>query len=390
METRRPDNRVRPTICLVEPCHSHEEVLFPLVELLRDDYDVAVLAPQSLLDVDLLSRTRGLYRAIPFEWNQRDSKWRRLLRLPGKYLQIRRLVKALQPELVLFNSTYTWLDLLLIVVLFGFVPKAQIIHEFQVFLRPGMRWLYARFDLNLVISEEVCESIRRSHPDYPDLDYVLPIFFAGFEAACAQTPRRAVAAADERLALGVFGSVDKTRRNYEGLFQSLTAWKQSGRPNCFCVEIVGKLPSEYRALIRERGLEPIVRYSEAFVPFEELFETLRRVDVVLFLIDASVRDCDVYNRLKITGSSTLIKGFRKVCAASRDFRVDASLADKCLFYEGTHLEQLFDDIASGRVSRKAIKALEARYDRDVHLTAEAQRQRLVSALARASGRLSGS
>jgi hypothetical protein len=380
----------KPGICLIEPCHSHEEVLFPLIELLRDDYDVAVLAPQSLLNVDLLSRTRGLYRAIPFEWNQRSAKWRRLLSLPGKYLKIRRLVKALRPDFVLFNSTYTWLDLLLIVTLFDFLPKAQIIHEFQVFLRPGMRWFYKQFNLNLVISEEVFESVRRTHPEYAGLDYVLPIFFTGFEAACARATGEESAASGAPMVLGVFGTVDKTRRNYEGLFQSLTAWKQAGRPHCFCVEIVGKLPAEYRALIRERGLEPLVRYSESFVPFEEMFETLRRVDVVLFLIDASVRDCDVYNHLKITGSSTLIKGFRKVCAVSRDFRVDALLADKCLFYEGAQLERLFEDIASGRVNREAIRALETRYERDAILTAGAQRARLVAALARASGRLSDS
>jgi glycosyltransferase involved in cell wall biosynthesis len=374
----------KPRICLIEPCHSHEEVLFPLVELLSDDYDVSVLAPQSLLDVDLLSRTKHLYASFPIRWNQKASKWSRLVRLPGKYWQIRRLVDSIRPELVLFNSTYTWLDLLLIVCLFSHLPKAQIIHEFHPILRPGMKWLYRRFGLNLVISDEVFKYLCEKHTGHRYLDYFLPIYFSAFEEACRHEPQ--VKRGDgEPLRLGVFGSVDKTRRNYDGLFQSLAAWSRSGRKACFQIHLVGKLPVEYREFIREHRIEHLVQYSETFVPFEEMFKILRDVDIVLFLIDSSVRDCDIYNRYKITGSSTLIKGFKKVCASSRDFRVDASLADKCIYYDGAQLEQVFSQIESGVINRDGLCAMESRYAGDAYLQKEQQQARLVSALRRLSG-----
>jgi hypothetical protein len=374
----------KPKICLVEPCHSHEEVLFPLIELLRDDYDVTVLAPQSLLDVDLLSRTRALYRAVPFTWDQKATKWRRLLRLPGKYLQIRRLIASSRPDLVLFNSTYTWVDLLLIACLFGHLPKAQIVHEFQPFLRPGMRWLYNRFGLSLVISEEVFDYVSKRHPNYPSLDYFLPIYFSAFEQACRHEAP-AEKGAEKPLQLGVFGSVDKARRNYDGLLQSLAAWSRLGRKACFQIHLVGKLPAEYRDFIRANRIEHLVRYSDTFVPFDAMFETLQSVDIVLFLIDASVRDCDVYNRYKITGSSTLIKGFKKVCASSRDFRVDATLTDTCVYYDGAQVEQLFAQIESGQITRDLIRAMEARYAGAEYLQKGRQQARLVGALRRLSG-----
>jgi hypothetical protein len=126
----------------------------------------------------------------------------------------------------------------------------------------------------------------------------------------------------------------------------------------------------------------VVRHYEEFVSFEEMFRVLRTVDIVLFLVDSSVRDCAVYNRYKITGSSTLIKGFRKACAASRDFQIDEILADKCFYYDGSHIEELFDALANGSINREAVRKMEARYDGMTILSREEQKKRLVGALKR--------
>ena len=368
-----------PRICLVEPCHSHEEVLLPLIDLLHEDYEVHVIAPQSLLDVDLLRRTRHLYTAVPLDWNQRTPRWRRILSMPGKYRQIRRLVAAIGPEVVVFNSTYKLPDLLLIAAFFRDIPKAQIIHEFQAFLKPGMRLFYNAFDMNLLISEEVYSYVTGHHPAYRALDYFLPISFGAFAAASApDVPAQSDIA--PVLQLAVFGSAGGHRRNYAGLLNSLASWLRDGRPPGFILHLVGELPEEYRCFIRDHQLEPVVRYYDSFVPFEELFRVLRKVDIVLFLIDATVRDCAVYNRYKITGSSTLIKGFGKACASSRDFRVDASLVDQCFFYAGDRVEELFEAIADGRINRSTVSGLAARASDKALFTREAQRDRLVRAL----------
>jgi glycosyltransferase involved in cell wall biosynthesis len=369
----------RPAICLVEPCHSHEEVLLPLIDLLHEDYEVHVIAPQSLLDVDLLRRTRHLYTAIPLDWNQRAPRWRRLLCMPGKYRQIRRLVEGIRPELVIFNSTYELPDLLLIAAFFRGVPKAQLIHNFQYFLKPGMRLIYDAFDLNLVISEEVHGYVTGHHPEYRSLEYVLPISFSAFESARA-TDLPAQPAADPALHLAVFGSAGGHRRNYAGLLNSLAAWSPGDRPPGFVLHLVGELPEDYRSFIRDHHLDPVVQYYDAYVTFEELFRVLHKVDIVLFLIDATVRDCAVYNRYKITGASTLIKGFGKACASSRDFRVDASLVDQCCFYESDRVEELFEAIADGRINPRTVRGLEAHATGKPLFSREAQRDRLLRAL----------
>ena len=371
----------KPKLCLVEPCHSHAEVLLPQIDLLHDDYDLYVIAPQSLLDQDILSKTSHMYQGIPVRWNQWSSRLRRLFRMPGKYRDIRYIVDSLRPELVLFNSTYRAIDLILLANYFQGIRKAQIIHNFQSFLRPGMRWLYDQFDLNLVISEEVHEYIVGHHPEYRSLNYFLPIYFGSFEPSRGGVSEP-LSRTDSPLQIGVFGSVNEDRRNYDGLLRSLAAWRRSHGTAHFVLHLVGRLPVEHREFIASHDLGDMVRYYDTFVPFEEMFRVLRGVDVVMFLIDSTVRHCNEYNRYKISGASTLIKAFRKACAASRDFRIDATLADKCFFYDGSRVEQFFQSIANGTITKATVRMIEARFGTVGVLSREIQKSRLLDALKR--------
>jgi glycosyltransferase involved in cell wall biosynthesis len=370
----------KPKICLVEPHSEHEEVLAPLIDLLYEDYDIYVIAPRELLKADLLSGMSHRFEGIPFEWSQKSSKLRRLLRMPGKYRDIRRIIDSIQPDAVLFNSSYKALDMLLIAWHLRGVRKAHIIHNFQYFLRWGMSWIYRQFDLGLVISEEVYSYVVGKHPQYRTLDYFLPIYFDSIRAL--PRPVDPSAKPDDLFHLGVFGVLHQDRRNYDGLFKSLAEWRQSGRETNFMVHLVGSAPPRYRDLIARHDLGGMVRCYDSFVPFEEMHRILRGIDLVLFLIDNSVPNGQFYNRYKISGTSCLVKGFRKACACSRDFPVDAVLADKCFFYDGAHVEQLFEGIANGTITKAAIRKMESLYADATILSRDYQKTRLLSAIQR--------
>ncbi len=371
----------RPRICIVEPCHSHEEVVLPLVDLLRDDWEVHVAAPDSLLTVDLLRDTRGIYAAHSVRWDQRRPRWRRLADMPRKYRELRRIVDEVRPEFVVFNSTYGFADLACIVHAFRGVRKAQVIHNADVFARaPARRWA-AEFDLNLVLSEEVHAHLVASGGAIPGLDHVLPIVFESFEALNPADP--APGGDVGPLRLGVFGSVDASRRNYRGLLDRLAAWRRPGRACGFTIDIVGAAPAWLLESVVRHGLDDVVRCGAGFVPFADLFRILRRTDLVLFLVDASVDDCARYNRTKITGSSTLVKAFRRASIASNDFRLDAVLADACVRHDGDRIDDVFEAIASGRLTRADARAMERTHDANPALSREAQKTRLAAALRRA-------
>ncbi len=369
----------KPSICLIEPCHSHEEVLFPVIDYLRAEYDVHVLAPQSLLDVDLLNRTRHLYNALPFPWRQNASRLQRLLQMPRKYRFMRRLVASIDPEIVLFNSTHNTAERLMIATFFKGVRKAQIVHKFTHYLRPGMKWLYRCFDVSLVISEDVHKYITGLYSSYDSLAYFLPLSFEGFEDALSNGQKEQ-SGNGEVLQLGVIGSIESRRRNYEGLLRSLANWHARGKAPKFRIHLIGKAPTGYQDMIEQEGLCKWVKYYDRFVSFEEMFSILRRLDLVLFLIDRNVADCELYNRYTIPCTSIWVNSFHKACAASRDFRLDERLKDKCIFYEGSRVEQLFESIENGSVNRELLGEMESRYASDTSLSRDEQKQRLVRAL----------
>ncbi len=368
-------------ICLIEPFHSHEEVLSPLIELLHEDFDVHVIAPQSLFEVDLLARTKHFYTPVSLRRNRNGSLVERLLKRPSEYREIRRLVDSIDPVCVLFNSTYGAFDLLMIASCFKGIRKAQIIHNFQIFLKPGMRWIYDQFDLNLVISEEVQQYVVAHHPEYRSLDYVLPIFFEDFGSVCL-AEGESIQEMTSILELSVIGSVDKSRRNHQGLLDRLAVWNNESRSPQFHLNLIGKVPAEERDFIISHKLAPVIRYYEKFVTFEEMFRVLRNSDIVLFLIDSTVKDCAIYNRYKISGSSTMIKCFKKVSASSHDFKVDGLLADKCIYYPGDHVEKLFEAIERGDIDKSKIRRMEAGFDSLRIFSREEQKRRLLAALNR--------
>ena len=363
-------------------------MLFPLIELLRGDYEVHVIAPTALLEVDLLKDTRHLYTAWPMERSYLSTPWRGLAGLAGKYRAIRRMVGEIEPEFILFNSTYRRFERLLIALHLRRFPKGQVIHEFQHLLKFGGHWLYDRFDVNLVISEQVFAYVRTHHPEFARLDYVLPIFFEGFlEAVGDSEPSQS--GDGSPIKLGVFGSIDGWRRNYRGLLDAIWATTSDSADPRYRVFLVGKAPAWLQEEIREHRSGSVVQTYPEFVPFKRMFELLAEVDLVLFLIDGSVSNSQFYNRHKISGTSTLMKAFENVAACSTEFLVDESLADRCFFYEGADLQSLLTLINEGKLTRSDIAARLLSAAEPSGMSFEDQRTKLVGLVARAIEKRAG-
>lgn len=369
-------------VAIIEPAHSHEEVILPQIELLQGSFKLSVIAPQSLLDVDLLSRTAHLYHPYAFRTVDARSRVRKGLGKLRNYFAIGEVIKQINPDVIIFNSTYSLPEVALIHCLFKKYRKIQIIHEFQKFLPAPARWLYQAFDVNLVISEQVHRYITKNHREFSDLDYFLPIFFDSFlvngncGGSLPQEP-------DPYLKLGVFGSIDDDRRNYRGLLDALRSLGIPLEKARFRVYLVGKSPLGVQAYINKHNLQGAVEYYTEFVSFRKMFDLFNEMDIVLFLIDRDVKTYRNYNRYKISGTSSLIKAFRKAGAASTDFLVDASLSDKCFYYDGTDIKSLLRQIDEGHITAEDVRLKTEKYDQERMFSFVSQQARLVSALQRA-------
>ncbi len=366
-------------VAIIEPNHSHEEVILPQVELLKSRYEIAVVAPSSLLENELLRDTSGTYQGYPFKLTRFRSRLLRAAALPFKYLAIRRIIERVAPHIIIFNSTYTLAEVALIAFLFRSYKKIQIIHNFKQFLSFFGKYLYRRFSANLVISDDVWRYITQRHPEFSTLDFFLPIFFDSFMAEKRGNAKRG-ASGCRVVKLGVFGSIEPRRRNYYGLLEALARLDRVTAESTLHVYLVGKAPPEIIDFITQHQLQNIVTIYHAFVPFHEMFRLLEEVDAVLFLIDSQVAYADQYNRYKISGTSTLMKAFKKVGCTSTDFRIDECLADACWTYEGDQIEHFLNRILDGTLTVETLRMKAMAYDGLRDLMYERQQERLVSVI----------
>ena len=378
---RRPGAPARPRLCLVEPRHSHEEVLSPLIGALAEDFDLHVHAPRSLLALDLLQAQAGQFRARPFRWEQSAPRLRRAAQLPGLYRRLRREIDEIEPDLVLFNSVHDAADLLFIALAFRGVRKVQVVHDFRLFMRPGLRALYGQFDHNLVLSDDVLDYMCRHHQEFGRLDYYLPLHYEPFRSTGPQSSGEQTGP----LELVVLGSTDLRRRNYVGLLDGLGAagFRDSTAP--IRVEFVGRASAQLKAKVAANRLEGCVRLHDAFVPFEEMFATLKRADLLLFLVDETTENVFSYNRLQTSCSSIWARAFEKVCVSSKALKIDKKLEDKCFFYDGSEIAQFLRRVGDGEIGREAIEAKRRRFREDGMPSRELERARLVSLLLRVAG-----
>ncbi len=354
----------------------------PQVELLRSHFDVHVVAPESLLAEDLLRGTSHLYTSWPCRQAPRGSHARRALTTPPIYFAIADVIHQIKPDVILFNSTYTLPEVALVAQLFRKYRKVQIIHNFQKFLSRSARWLYRSFDANLVISEQVQRYIVKNHPQFADLDYFLPVFFDSFVSrdsgrVSLPEPRGG------QLVLGVFGSIERHRRNYEGLLDALRDLPLGGDEPRFQLHVTGRPPSWLTEHILSHGLQDRINCYSSRPTFAEMFYLLEHTDLVMFLIDNNIEYADYYNRYKITGTSTLLKAFKKAGISSTDFAVDSSLADKCFYYQGADVGAILKQVASGAITPDQVRDKTALYEGEELFSFEYQRERLLSTLNRA-------
>ncbi|GHV70278.1 hypothetical protein AGMMS49928_17450 [Spirochaetia bacterium] len=108
------------------------------------------------------------------------------------------------------------------------------------------------------------------------------------------------------------------------------------------------------------GLESIVKTYTEYVPGGEMLETVKNADAIAFLVDKSIgENCRIYNRYKATGSSVFCLSFGIPCIVSDDFVLDCGLEKKAILYHGSHIETVFEDIMTGKISKEDFKRLKA-------------------------------
>ena len=391
MNRSRGATLARPRILIIEPNGHHQVVLGPQVELLKEDFAITVAAPREVLDSDLMQSYRGMFDAVLLASYRRPriAAFEFVARIFVHVRRYARLVAAVQRgsyRCLVFNTVSGPSHVRIIRRLFTGLPKVHVMHNGQLYLPPKRRKLLRVFNRNVVISEDVQRNLAKllDINVETELDYFLPIFF--------DTVLRSMSHADldasypvgqNTVNIGVVGSVVPQRRNYDGLFRSLTGARDvlAGAP--FRIHLLGRIPSFYSRLIRVLDIgEHLVTYGER-LPFTALFSLVGRMDLLAFLIDRNVPNSQYYNRTKISGVSLILKAFCKPALSSTDFEMDSAWKAATFFYPEDRIEEFLTAIARGEITKASIAGRAANFRVPVYMSFEEQRRRYAGLIAAA-------
>jgi hypothetical protein len=183
--------------------------------------------------------------------------------------------------------------------------------------------------------------------------------------------------------IGIVGSIVPQRRNYDGLFRSLADAREALAGAPFRIHLLSNIPSAYACLISDLEVgEHLVTYDHR-LPFQALFSLVERIDLLAFLIDRTVPNSEHYNRTKISGTSSILKAFRKPALSSTDFEVDRAWNDATFYYPEDHIENFLTAVARGEITKVTIARRAANIQVPHYMRFEEQRSNYVALVASA-------
>lgn len=379
----------RPQILIIELNVLHEEVLAPQIELLKEDFAITVAAPREVLDCDLIKAYRGVFDSVVLASHRRPriaaiELVARVVIHIHRYARLAAAVRRGAYRCLVFNTVSGPAHVRIIRRLFTGLPKVHVIHNGQLYLAPKRRKLLRTFQRNVVISEDVKRKFSEmlGGAGGNELGYFLPIFF---DTALSSMSRADLAASypvgQDMVNIGVVGSIVPQRRNYDGLFRSLAEARDALAGAPFRIHLLSRIPSSYARLIRDVDIgEHLVTYEQR-LPFTALFSLVERMDLLAFLVDRNVPNSQHYNRTKISGTSSILKAFRKPALSSTDFKVDSAWKAATFFYPGDRIEEFLTAIARGEITKASIASCAANLRVPAYMSLEEQRRNYAGLIA---------
>jgi hypothetical protein len=345
-------------IALVQFYQYHEEVLAPQIGFLLPEHELFVAAPREIFKNDYILVFGSSIKRVIFK----DRKYTKyILNIPYriasiiiKYIQLFLAVKRNNIEIIIYNTINKYFHLLFIKILFKKRKNIHIIHNAQMFKTEKAIKSLSLFKINILLSFDVYNYFISKHikgMNKAIFDWFLPslndsIFYSDFtENDILST---------NKINIVIPGSVDDSRRNYNGLLDILCSMKDKPLP--FRIILLGKTPPDKQKLIYDMKLEHIIKNFDEYIPGKLMLYIIKNSDAIAFLVDKTI-NCQIYNTYKTTGTSIFCLSFGIPCIVSDNFILDSGLKDRAIVYPDNRIDFVFNDIINGKLTKDHFQAL---------------------------------
>jgi hypothetical protein len=348
-------------IALVQFYSYHEEVLAPQINFLLPDNELYIAAPKDAFSNDYI---RPFHNSIKkFTFNDKKYNNRLVYDIPlrifsilYKYFQLYIFIKKEDIKLLIFNTINKQFHFKLIRFYFRNVDKIHVIHNAQLFTTKRTIKALAMFKKNLFISIDVLNFYQKKFPhiDKKNINW----FFPGLNNLISSNKDEKNYCKD-KIVIVVPGSVDCKRRNYEGLIDFLQKLDLKNVP--FHIIFLGKISMDNQKMLINKGVNHIIETYTEYIPGKTMLHIIKNADAIAFLIDSSIgANATLYNKYKATGTAAFCLSFGIPCITSNDYTLNYGLENKAVVYEGSHIETVFNDIITGKLSKAYFKELRER------------------------------
>lgn len=251
------------------------------------------------------------------------------------------LMRTLKPKLVFLNTGQgNRVRLLTLRLMFDKTPMAALHHNPQKLMGSSsqnmINWHLKKY---LVLADYIEDALKGHLAEGIQVMSSYPIFFEE-QAVLAPKLKDDLERLESRtggdIRIGIVGAMDQSRRDYDGLYEALKKLGDRVPKNLrFC--FLGDATKPQALALRNKFLSLSCRdqfeFNDGFLPYSELFERVRKVDVIMPLLHPNLVYFDEYKDFKITGAYLWGLCYRKPFVFEKNLNHMSDFNDISIYYD---------------------------------------------------------
>lgn len=304
-------------ILLLEYNYFHEEMLHPLVELLKLKYEIYLWINEKIYKKNLIN----------LKENINLIKSNKIL----KFLSIFFLLFFLKMKKINFIIFNTWDDRYVRIInnLCGKnIIKAGILHNADKLTDKEKNKNY------IVLSQLIYKNLKEKFTDY-NIIYIYPIIY-NYNIQIQENNN----VENNKIKICIPGKVEFTRRDYIFLIEFL---KRNNLKNIRFI-ILGNIKSKDGQIlyknIKDNKLENYFELFDEFIDYEIYFRKIIQSDIIMPLIHPGIQNYEKYQTNKITAAFNMAYSFKKPLLLFNQFSKYDEFTDFSVFYNFDNLAKI--------------------------------------------------
>jgi len=314
-------------IAFIELGGSHEEVLFPQIEILAG----------SGFNVSLIIRTSHFNRIKPIRQaktvlciNDEKNFFQRAMNLR----RVLNFIKTNNIHSIIINTAQGAFIRDLCFFLPPYLNLTGISHNPQKIGHSfTQKFISRKIKKYLVLNDYILKNLPQLH----GLSYssFYPVFY----------PHKHQPKNDNTLRVAIPGAIDFNRRDYEEILNNpLSQVLNKNIQFIFLGRCKSEAARKYREAVETKFLKKQSRFFDEFIPEARFFSILKTADIILPLITPGIKNFQLYKKYKVSGSINLAFGMKIPLLMHESLKSTEDYQTAAIFYKEGQLFQKLNEI----------------------------------------------